>query len=129
MSEEFLAVVKLVSGEEIVAKVTELEDDQIVIECPAMMNSSSSRRMNVNIVKIEPWIKSGRETTYIVGMDKVLTISEIFDEDIAHTYTRFAMAYYYNIKIPKPNKITKEMGYVSSVKDARASLEKLFNES
>ena len=39
MSEEFLAVVKLVSGEEIVAKVTELEDDQIVIECPAMMNS------------------------------------------------------------------------------------------
>ena len=111
------------------AKVTELEDDQIVIECPAMMNSSSSRRMNVNIVKVEPWIKSGRETTYIVGMDKVLTISEIFDEDIAHTYTRFAMAYYYNIKIPKPNKITKEMGYVSSVKDARASLEKLFNES
>ena len=97
MSEEFLAVVKLVSGEEIVAKVTELEDDQIVIECPAMMNSSSSRRMNVNIVKVEPWIKSGRETTYIVRMDKVLTISEIFDEDIAHTYTRFAMAYYYNI--------------------------------
>ena len=91
MSEEFLAVVKLVSGEEIVAKVTELEDDQIVIECPAMMNSSSSRRMNVNIVKVEPWIKSGRETTYIVRMDKVLTISEIFDEDIAHTYTRFAM--------------------------------------
>ena len=129
MSEEFLAVVKLVSGEEIVAKVTELEDDQIVIECPAMMNSSSSRRMNVNIVKVEPWIKSGRETTYIVRMDKVLTISEIFDEDIAHTYTRFAMAYYYNIKMPKPNNITKEMGYVSSVKDARASLEKLFNES
>lgn len=129
MSEEFLAVIKLVSGEEIVAKVTQLEEDQILVECPAMMNSSSSRKMNVNIVKIEPWIKSGRETTYIVGMNKVLTISEIFDEDIVHTYTRFAMAYYYNIKMPKPNKITKEMGYVSSVKDARESLEKLFNKS
>ena len=44
MSEEFLAVVKLVSGEEIVAKVTELEDDQIVIELSLIHISEPTRQ-------------------------------------------------------------------------------------
>ena len=47
-------------------------------------------------------------------------------------YNKFVEAYYETEEIilekPKP-KMTKEMGYISNVKDARKSLENIFNNS
>ena len=129
MSDDFLAVIKLISGEEIVSKVSYLEDeDKLLIECPAMMNCAT-KAFGVNIVKIEPWIKSCKETIYILDMNKVVTISEVFDKDITKMYTKFIMAYYYDTEPSRGNNITKEMGYLSSVTDARATLEKIFKNS
>lgn len=130
MSKEFLAVIKLISGEEVLAKVLPLEeDDQILLECPAVMNSSSSRSLGVSLVKIEPWIKTGKEMTYILDMNKVVTISEVFDRDVTKVYSKFVLAYYYETEPIRENKITKKMGYVSSVREARKTLEKIFNNS
>lgn len=130
MSDEFLAVIKLISGEEVVAKVSYLdEEDRILLECPAVMNSTSSRSLGVSLVKIEPWIKTGKETIYILDMNKIVTISEVFDKEVTKVYTKFVLAYYYEEEPIKRNNITKEMGYLSSVKEARATLEKIFNNS
>jgi len=130
MSDAFLAVIKLISGEEVVAKVSYLdEEDRILIECPTVINSTSSRSLGVNLVKIEPWIKTGKETIYILDMNKIVTISEVFDKEVTKVYHKFVMAYYYEEEPIKKNNITKEMGYLSSVSDARATLEKIFNNS
>jgi len=133
MSNKFLAVVKLKTGEEVIAKI-ELapELDVISLDCPAMVGETSfSRKPGVSIIKIEPWIKTGREQTYIVEMSNVITTCEVNDKDVIKAYNKFVKAYYETeplIKKPKP-KMTKEMGYISNVKDARMSLENIFNNS
>lgn len=131
MTEDFLAVIKLISGEEVLSKVCPLDDeeDTLVLDCPVQMSSDKSRSMNINIVRVEPWIKTGTESIYLIKMDKIVTISEVFDQKIHRMYNKFIHAYFFNgCEIPE-NKMTKEMGYVSSVKEARSSLEKIFNNS
>ena len=129
--EKFLAVVKLTSGEEVVARISELENmDKILVDSPAMMSCSTpTRRPGINMIRIEPWIKSGKETTYIIDMNKIITTSEIFDEDVIGAYDKFVDAYYNGVDfVPTPN-MTRDMGYISNVKDARKVLEKLWKES
>ncbi len=133
MSNKFLAVVKLKTGEEVIAKV-ELapELDVISLDCPAMVGETSfSRKPGVSIIKIEPWIKTGREQTYIVEMSNVITTCEVSDKDVIKAYNKFVKAYYETEPITeKPEqKMTKEMGYISNVKDARKSLENIFKNS
>ena len=126
MSDKFLAVVKLKTGEEVIAKIEPSPElDVISLDCPAMVGHSSfTRKPGVSIIKIEPWIKTGRETTYIVKMSNVITTCEVSDKDVIKAYNRFVKAYYETEppkEKPKP-KMTKEMGYISNVKDARKSL-------
>ena len=133
MSDKFLAVVKLKTGEEVIAKIEPSPElDVIVLDCPAMVGHSSfTRKPGISVIKIEPWIKTGRETTYIVKMSNVITTCEVFDKDVIKAYNRFVRAYY-ETEPPKekPNpKMTKEMGYISNVKDARKSLENIFKNS
>jgi len=133
MSDKFLAVIKLNTGEEVIAKIEPSPElDVIVLDCPAMVGHSSfTRKPGVSVIKIEPWIKTGRETTYIVKMSNVITTCEVSDKDVIKAYNRFVRAYY-ETEPPKekPNpKMTKEMGYISNVKDARKSLENIFKNS
>ena len=133
MSDKFLAVVKLKTGEEVIAKIEPSPElDVIVLDCPAMVGHSSfTRKPGISVIKIEPWIKTGRETTYIVKMSNVITTCEVSDKDVIKAYNKFVNAYYETepfSKEPKP-KMTKEMGYISNVKDARKSLENIFKNS
>ena len=133
MSDKFLAVVKLKTGEEVIAKVEIASElDVLSLDCPAMVGHSSfTRKPGISIIKIEPWIKTGRERTYIVEMSNVITTCEVSDKDVIKAYNKFVKAYYETesiIEKPKP-KMTKEMGYISNVKDARKSLENIFKNS
>ena len=133
MSDKFLAVVKLKTGEEVIAKIKlSPEVDVISLDCPAMVGHSNfSRKPGISVIKIEPWIKTGREKTYIVEMSNIITICEISDKDVIKAYNNFVKAYYESespFQKPKP-KMTKEMGYISNVKDARKSLEDIFKNS
>ena len=133
MSDKFLAVVKLKTGEEVIAKIKlSPEVDVISLDCPAMVGHSNfSRKPGVSIIKIEPWIKTGREQTYIVEMSNVITTCEVHDKDVIKAYNKFVKAYYETepfTEKPKP-KMTKEMGYIANVKDARKSLENIFKNS
>ena len=134
MSDKFLAVVKLKTGEEIIAKIKPSPElDVISLDSPAMVGHSSfTRKPGISIIKIEPWIKTGRERTYIVEMSNVITTCEVSDKDVIKAYDKFVKAYYEEtediIKKSKP-KMTKEMGYISNVKDARKSLENIFKNS
>ena len=134
MSNKFLAVVKLKTGEEVIAKIKlSPEVDVISLDCPAMVGHSSfTRKPGISVIKIEPWIKTGKEQTYIVEMNNIITTCEVSDKDVIKAYNKFVKAYYEEtediIKKSKP-KMTKEMGYISNVKDARKSLENIFKNS
>ena len=133
MSDKFLAVVKLKTSEEVLAQIEmSPQGDVMYLDYPAMVGESSfTKRPGVSIIKIEPWIKTGREKTYIVEMSNIITICEISDKDVIKAYNNFVKAYYESespFQKPKP-KMTKEMGYISNVKDARKSLEDIFKNS
>ena len=134
MSDKFLAVVKLKTGEEVIAKIEPSSELEVMsLDCTAMVGHSSfTRKPGISIIKIEPWIKTGRERTYIVEMSNVITTCEVSDKDVIKAYDKFVKAYYEEtediIKKSKP-KMTKEMGYISNVKDARKSLENIFKNS
>ena len=130
MSNKFLAVIKLNTGEEVIAKIEVTPElDVMSLDSPAMIGHSSfTRKPGISVIKIEPWIKTGRERTYIVEMSNVITTCEVHDKDVIKAYNKFVNAYYETeelLKKPKP-KMTKEMGYISNVKDARKSLENIF---
>ena len=133
MSDKFLAVIKLNTGEEVIAKIDVAPElDVMSLDCPAMIGHSSfTRKPGISVIKIEPWIKTGRERTYIVEMSNIITTCEVSDKDVIKAYNKFVKAYYETENlIEKPNpKMTKEMGYISNVKDARKSLENIFNNS
>ena len=132
MSNKFLAVIKLNTGEEVIAKIEPSpEFDVISLDRPALIVKSEFSRKGVSIIKIEPWIKTVREKTYIVEMTNVITTCEVSDKEVISVYNNFIQAYYEtenSNKKPKP-KMTKQMGYISNVKDARKSLENIFNNS
>ena len=90
MSDKFLAVVKLKTSEEVLAQIEmSPQGDVMSLDCPAMIGESSfTRKPGISIIKIEPWIKTGREKTYIVEMSNIITICEISDKDVIDTEDR-----------------------------------------
>ena len=74
--------------------------------------------------KVEPWLKTTKDDMFIINMDKVITLSESTDLEIISVYQQFVqdMA---RSKSGGP-KLSRRMGYVSSVNDAKDILEKIY---
>ena len=125
-SQDFLAVIKLVSGEEIISTVTSCEEDDrtlLLLDNPVMFENVMIRNNGVGAIKVIPWVQAATDTILILDMDKVITMSEVFDKEVIRIYNR-----YMTDKDRETNEsaITKHMGYLSRVSDARVFLEKLY---
>ena len=124
--QDFLAVIKLVSGEEIISTVTSCEEDDrtlLLLDTPVMFENIVVRNGGMGAIKVIPWIQAATDTILILDMDKVITMSEVFDKEVIRIYNR-----YLNDKDRETNEsiISKDMGYLSTVTDARIFLEKLY---
>ena len=132
MGEEFVAVIKLVSGEEILASVCvdETGDEPIVIaHTPVTMKMIN----NGMYVKIKPWMELADDDMFIFHMDKIITMTEIKDQKVITIYQRYVEEENEENQLSQllPSggevKPDQKMGYVSTVEDARKSLENIFN--
>ena len=127
--EEFHAVIKLVSGEEIFAKVCPCEEEDktiLILDCPVTFENIVIRQIGVSAVRINPWLKMSDDSTVVMNMDKVITMTEVHDKHLIKVYNR-----YLNEKDQISNRtdINENMGFLSSVSDARVFLEKLYKSS
>ena len=127
--EEFHAVIKLVSGEEIFAKVCPCEEEDktiLILDCPVTFENIIIRQIGVSAVRINPWLKISDDPTVVMNMDKVITMTEVHDKHLIKLYNR-----YLNEKDQISNRtdINENMGFLSSVSDARVFLEKLYKSS
>ena len=124
--EEFVATVKLVSGEEILTKVIidySSKEEQIIIDNPVICQEVRSHGANVPLgYKFEPWIKMTEEDVFILNLDKIITMSEIKDDIVIKTYNTIIEG---GFKRQHPD-LDREMGYVNSVDKARRMIEKLY---
>jgi hypothetical protein len=126
MEEEFYAVIKLISGEEIFSLVMPSEENGrmlLVLHNPVTIETVNIRNMGVQGYKIDPWIKFADDDTFLLDMDKVVTISEVNDEDTLQMYGKFIKQK--NNQRNKSN-LGSEMGYLSTVAEARIKFEKLY---
>ena len=110
--EDFLAAIKLVSGEEILSKVVVCsdDDDRIILENPVVCQEVRTPGANIPLgYKFEPWMKLTDEEVFIVDMNRIITMSEIKDEEVNKTYSTIIKQGFTR----SHPEITKEMGYIN----------------
>ena len=125
--DEFLASIKLVSGEEILSKVIvdySESEEKVIIDNPVICHEVRSHGANIPMgYKFEPWMKMTDEDVFVLSLDKVITISEIRDKNVIETYNTIVEN---GFKRSHPE-LNRDMGYLSSVDKARALLKKLYD--
>jgi len=129
IEEDFYATVKLKSGEEIFAKVaaSEEEDRTILIVFSPIIVSEIKGRTGMIGYKLEPWLKTTTEDMFIINLDDILTLSEYSDIEMITLYQSYIREY---DKVKNnQSKISRKMGYISNVNDAKEILEKLYKNS
>ena len=124
--DEFIATVKLCSGEEILTKVIvdySSEEEQIIIDNPVICQEVRTPGANVPMgYKFEPWIKMSEEDVFILNHDKIITLSEIKDDLVIKTYNNIIEG---GFKRTHPD-LDRTMGYINNVDSARKIIEKLY---
>jgi len=130
MEEEFYAIIKLISGEEIVSLVmidSNDGDPVVVLQNPITMKMIEN---NQGIfIKVKPWMQISDDDFFIVKLDKIITMTETKDEKIINLYNNYIENDLTSESFQSGGRVkpSSKMGYVSSVEDARKRLEKIFN--
>ena len=129
MEDDFYGTIKFKNGEEVFAKIAASEESDrtmLVIHHPITVCEVKARAGTIGY-KVEPWLKTTREDMFIINMDNVLTMSESSDLHMIRMYQRFVQDTDRDNK--NQPKISRKMGYIATVNDAKDILEKLYNTS
>ena len=129
IEDDFYCTLKLKTGEEIFAKVaaTEEDDRTLLLVTNPIIVSEIKGRSGVMGYKIEPWLKTTTEDMFIINMEDVLTMTESSDIEMISMYQSYCREY--DKTRNNQSKISRKMGYLSNVNDAKEILEKLFKNS
>lgn len=123
MDNEFYAAIKLVSGEEIFALVSPSEEEDrtlLLLDNPVIIEPMVSKNQGVVGYKVKPWMSIPDDDIYIIDMNKVITMTEVDDDQIIRVYQKYT-------KSSSQVSLEKNMGFISRVDDARKVLEKIYN--
>ena len=129
MGEDFYCILKLVSGEEILSIISVDENDGdpiVVLQNPVIMELINEKEKSY--VKVRPWMELPSDDFFMIKLDKIITMTETTDKKLIDIYTKY-LNNDNSIDVYKPMgevKVSNEMGYVSSVEDARKKLEELY---
>ena len=129
IEDDFYATIKLKSGEEVFAKVAASEEEDrtmLIIHSPVTVMEIKNKGGLVGY-KVEPWLKTTREDMFIINLTDVLTISESNDMEMIIMYQNFCRDSQRDID--NQSKLNRKMGYLSTVRDAKENLEKIFKKS
>jgi hypothetical protein len=129
MGEDFYCILKLVSGEEILSLISVDENDGdpiVVLQNPVIMELIDSKEKSY--VKVRPWMELPSDDFFMIKLDKIITMTETTDKRLIDVYTKY-LNDDDSIDVYKSNgevKLSNEMGYISSVENARKKLEELY---
>ncbi len=129
MGEEFYAIIKLVSGEEVFSLIMvddEQENPIIIMQNPVIIKMLHSPQGS--FIKVKPWMELSEEDFFMIRLDKVLTMTESTNEKLIEVYNNYISDDEQEIEMNTNVKVKPDskMGYVSTVEDARKHLETLY---
>ena len=129
MEDDFYATIKFKSGEEIFARVgySEEEDRTFLILSSPVIIERIKNRAGIQGFRVEPWLKTSKDDLFVVNMEDILTLSESHDLETIHMHETFSKQ---QDQLYHPQKkLSRKMGYISTIKEAKKSLENLYNNS
>ena len=126
IEDDFYATIKFKSGEEIFAKVAASEEINrtiLLVSNPIIVNEVQGKKGMLGY-RIEPWLKTTKEDMFMIDLTDVLTMSESSDVEMISMYQRW-LRDTSKVKNDEP-KLSRKMGYIANVNDAKDILEKLY---
>ena len=129
MEDDFYATIKFKSGEEIFAKVScsEEEDRTFLLLSDPVTIEKVKNRGGVQGYRVEPWLRTSKDDLFVVNLDDVLTLNESTDLETISMHEAFSKQQDFTYNPEK--KLNRRMGYISTIKEAKKSLENLYNKS
>ncbi len=134
MEEEFFATLKLTTGEELIAKVSYMTDeDTLILDRPMIVEKILQRRGNQAIegFHLKEWMTATYESLFVVKMDQVVTITEL-DKKIEMFYNKH-LEQDKREMVAQPmttdKGLTRQMGYLGSVRQTKKLLENIYKNS
>ena len=127
MGEEFHSALKLITGEEIFALVSVDENDGdsiIMLSNPVIMKMMQSPAGQY--VKVKPWLELPDQDLFLIKYDKIITMSEVTDKQMIKFYTRYLNEDDIDIEVDGKVSLNDKMGFLTTVDDARKSLDSIF---
>ena len=130
--QEFLATLKLVSGEEVISMVLYLEDeDKVLLSNPFSVEQSRQKQGQLEITgfSFKEWVMASFDDMYIIGRDHIITITEVqgpikefYEKNLEKIQSSKQLLH-------KPNKLPRKSGYLGSINDTKNTLENIYKKS
>lgn len=128
--ETFPATLKLITGEEVFAIVSpqEKEHKNLLLLYEPVVITEIKTLNGTSGYKIEPWLKTADDDTFLISKEKIITLSECKNNDTINYHLKYIKQKNDNdLSNPYEEKLTKEQGYVCNVNVIRNKLEDLLN--
>ena len=132
MEEEFYATMKLLSGEEVVAKVCYLpEEDKVMLDRPLMVENAKQRKGQLEVTgfALKEWISATFDNMFIIKRDHIMTMTEIEGELVEFYEKTLNRLESGKSLAGRGNKLPRTSGYVGSVKEMKKTLEEIYKKS
>ena len=129
IEDDFYATLKLKSGEEIFAKVAASDEENrimLIVHNPIVISEIKAKGGIIGY-KVEPWLKTTKDDMFIINLDNIITLTESSDMEMINMYQNFLRD---SQRGPQEQpKMSRRMGYIATVDDARNYLENIFANS
>jgi len=127
MEDDFYASLKLISGEEVFAKVAACDENDrmlLLLHNPVLVQQVKLPGANITAgYKVEPWMKTNDEDMMVLDMKNVMTMVQCNDIEMISIHQRYVEESHQD---GTRSRIDRKMGYISSVSDAKKMLEQLY---
>jgi len=121
-TEEFCGALKMISGEEILSRVSSVNDENghyLILDNPIVVEEVT---MDSRVgAKVSPWMKFSKERSFIVPIDRVITVVECDGE--VETFYEMSIS---KIDPEYAKTPPRNQGRVGTVEESRAILESIF---
>jgi len=136
MEEDFIATIKLTTGEELISKVSYMpDDDSLVLDSPMEVNKIDVSNKNIKIggFSLTEWITSTFDHTFVLPKKHVITMTEVEDVNIKNFYNVTVQRQHIELtqfkEAANPKQFTRDMGSLGSVNKTKQALEELYKRS